>query len=269
MNDLPIGIFDSGVGGLTVFKSIRQLLPHEKLIYLGDTARVPYGTKSPKVVQSFSLQITRFLETLGIKALVVACHTASATALANVQEAIPIPVIGVIEPAVKKALQVTENKNVGVIATKTTITSNSFQTSLAELNPSVSVTAVPAPLLVPLVEEGWLTRDVTRTILREYIAQLKDKKVDTCILGCTHYPLLKPLFQEEFGEGVSLVEPSEETASYLKDLLMEKSLLRSETKNPEYSFYVTDDPEKFSQSARLFLGEGITTPTPVDLELSQ
>ncbi|HIE43775.1 MAG TPA: glutamate racemase, partial [Candidatus Omnitrophica bacterium] len=193
----PIGIFDSGVGGLTLFKSIRNLLPNERLLYFGDTARLPYGTKSPNAVRRFSLQIARFLERFRIKALVVACHTASSTALVDLKIAMKIPVVGVIEPTVKKAIQVTRNKNIGVIGTKTTIASNSFQSHLKKASPSVFVTAIPAPLLVPLVEEGWVDRELTRMILKEYLSIFKKREIDTLILGCTHYPLLKTLFQEE------------------------------------------------------------------------
>jgi glutamate racemase len=262
----PIGIFDSGVGGLTLLKGIKSILPNESLIYLGDTARVPYGTKSPKVVRKFSLQIAHFLENFGIKALVVACHTASSTALSELKTEMGMPVVGVIEPAVKRAINSTKNKNVGIIGTKTTIESKSYQSLIQKLAPKVSVIAVSAPLLVPLVEEGWLAKDATRIILREYVSPLKKGGSDTLVLGCTHYPLLKNLFMEELGETVTLIDTSSETALHLKDILKKSSLLNNNTKSPHYSFYVSDDPDKFSKLAQLFLGEKIATVKLANLE---
>jgi glutamate racemase len=265
MHNSPIGIFDSGVGGLTLFKSIKNILPNEKLIYLGDTARLPYGTKSPKVVRRFSLQIADFLEKFGIKTLVVACHTASSTALTDLKARMEIPVVGVIEPAVKKAINTTKNKNVGIIGTKTTIGSGSYQSLIQKEDPAVSVTTIAAPLLVPLVEEGWLNKDATKIILREYVSPLKSKQIDTLILGCTHYPLLKHLFLEELGPLVSLVDTSWETAVHLKDLLEGNSLLNNSATSPDYSFYVSDDPAKFSKLAQLFLGEKLEKVEPITL----
>ena len=262
----PIGIFDSGVGGLTLFKSIKNILPNEKLIYFGDTARLPYGTKSPEVIRKFSLQIAYFLERFGIKTLVVACHTASSTALPDLKIKMKMPVVGVIEPAVKKAINTTKNKNIGIIATKTTIESGSYQTLIQKADPMVSITTIAAPLLVPLVEEGWLNKGPTRDILKEYVSPLKEKQIDTLILGCTHYPLLKHLFLEELGSSVTLVDTSLETAIYLQDLLKVNSLLNNSAISPDYSFYVSDDPEKFSKLARSFLGEKLETVKLVTLE---
>ena len=262
----PIGIFDSGVGGLTLFKSIKNILPNEKLIYLGDTARLPYGTKSPAVVRKFSLQIACFLEKLGIKTLVVACHTASSTALPDLKTKMEIPVVGVIEPAVKKAINTTKNKNIGIIGTKTTIDSRSYQSLIQKANPTISITTIAAPLLVPLVEEGWLNKDATRIILREYVSPLKEAQIDTLILGCTHYPLLKHLFIEELGPLVTLIDTSSETALHLKELLKEKSLLNNSTASPDHCFYVSDDPGKFSKLAQLFLGEKLETVKLITLD---
>lgn len=262
----PIGIFDSGVGGLTLFKSIKSILPYENLIYFGDTARVPYGTKSPNVVRGFSLQIARFLEKLGIKALIVACHTASSTALSDLKMQLKTTVIGVIEPAVRKAVTTTKNKKVGIIGTKTTIDSRSYQSLIKKADSAISTVAISAPLLVPLVEEGWFTKKATRIILREYVSPLKRNGVDTVILGCTHYPLLKNLFSEELGSSVALIDTSSETALHLKDLLERKSLLNNNEKQPHHSFYVSDDSEKFSKLAQLFLGEKIETAKQVNME---
>jgi glutamate racemase len=262
----PIGMFDSGVGGLTLLKSIKHLLPNEQLIYFGDTARLPYGTKSPKVIKNFSLQIARFLEKLGIKVLVVACHSASSTALSDLKTKMNIPVIGVIEPSAQKAVITTKNKNIGVIGTKTTIESGSYQSFIQKANPKISITTVAAPLLVPLVEEGWINKEVTRIILKEYISPFKKAQIDTLILGCTHYPLIKRLFQEELGSDVILIDASLETALCLQQLLTKKSLINDGVSLPDYRFYVSDDPNKFSQLAQMFLGEKIEAVKPVALE---
>ncbi|MDD5455182.1 MAG: glutamate racemase [Candidatus Ratteibacteria bacterium] len=262
----PIGMFDSGVGGLTLFKGIKTLLPNENLIYFGDTARLPYGTKSPKVIKNFSLQIARFLENLGIKVLVVACHTASSTALGDLKKKIKIPVIGVIEPAAQKAVAMTKNNKIGVIGTKTTIESASYQSFIKKTNPKIMITTVAAPLLVPLVEEGWVDKNVTRTILKEYILPFKKAKIDTLILGCTHYPLLKRLFQEELEPGVTLIDTSFETAFHLKQLLNENSLRNTTIMHRHYKFYVSDDPDKFALSARFFLREKIGTVKHIVLD---
>lgn len=262
----PIGIFDSGVGGLTLLKAIKSVLPNENLIYLGDTARVPYGTKSPKVVQKFSLQIAAFLEKQGVKTIVVACHTASSTALNELKAKMQIPVVGVIEPAAEKAINTTKNKRVGIIGTKTTIDSESYQSLIKKISSSISVTTVSAPLLVPLVEEGWLAKNVTETILREYVAPLQKQQIDTLILGCTHYPLLKPLFTKVLGDSVVIIDTSTETAAHLKNLLKKQSLLNPSLKSPLDYFYVSDDPEKFAKMAGLFLGQKLKTVELINLE---
>jgi glutamate racemase len=264
----PIGIFDSGVGGLTLLKGIKSTLPNENLIYLGDTARVPYGTKSPKVIQKFSLQIAAFLEKQGVKTIVVACHTASSTALNQLKAKIQIPVVGVIEPAAKKAIDTTKNKKIGIIGTKTTIDSESYQALIKKIAPSISVTTVSAPLLVPLVEEGWLTKEITESVLREYVTPLQKRQIDTLILGCTHYPLLKPLFTKVLGTSVAIIDTSIETAAYLKNLLKKESLLNTSSQPPQDHFYVSDAPEKFSKSAELFLGQKLKTVELINLEES-
>lgn len=262
----PIGIFDSGVGGLTLLKSIKRILPNEQLIYFGDTAHLPYGTKSPKVVQNFSLQIAKFLVGFKIKSLVIACHTASSSALSDLKIKLDIPVIGVIEPSAQKAVTTTKNQKIGVIGTKTTIESGSYQSFIQKINPKISITTVAAPLLVPLVEEGWVNKEATRIILKEYVAPFKKAQIDTLILGCTHYPLIKPLFRRELGSKVFLIDASIETALYLKKLLNQKSLINNGISTPDYRFYVSDDPDKFSRLARTFLGEKIEAVKPVDLE---
>jgi len=259
-------MFDSGVGGLTLLKSIKTLLPKENLIYFGDTARLPYGTKSPNVVKKFSLQIAHFLENVGIKALVVACHTASSTALNDLKKEIKIPLLGVIEPSAQKAVIITKNNKIGIIGTKTTIESASYQSFIKKANSKIIVTTVAAPLLVPLVEEGWVEKDVTRTILKEYILPLQKAGIDTLILGCTHYPLLKRIFQEELGRRVNLIDTSLETALYLKQLLIKESLVNNGVSSPEYNFYVSDDPNKFSLSAELFLGDKISSVNHIVLD---
>ena len=262
----PIGMFDSGVGGLTLLKSIKRILPNEQLIYFGDTARLPYGTKSPKVVQSFSLQIAKFLVGFKIKSLVIACHTASSAALSDLKIKLDMPVIGVIEPSAQKAVTTTKNQTIGVVGTKTTIESGSYQSFIQKINPKISITTVSAPLLVPLVEEGWINKKATRMILKEYVAPFKKAKIDTLILGCTHYPLIKQLFRQELGPKVFLVDTSLETALYLKKLLTKKLLINDCKFLPDYRFYVSDDPDKFYRLTQKFLGEKIKAVKSVTLE---
>ncbi len=263
----PIGMFDSGVGGLTLLKSIKRILPNEQIIYFGDTAHLPYGTKSANVIKNFSLQIADFLEKQGVKALLVACHSASSTALSDLKKKFKIPVLGVIEASAQKAITITKNNKIGVIGTTTTIKSNSYQSFIQKANPKITLISVAAPLLVPLIEEGWSKKGVMSRILKEYVAPFKKAYIDTLILGCTHYPLIKRLFRKELGSSVTLVDASIETALCFKKLLTEKKLLNdSGSSSPNYSFYVSDDPDKFSQLAKLFLGEKIQAVKPVSLE---
>ncbi|MDD6035353.1 MAG: glutamate racemase [Lachnospiraceae bacterium] len=263
MKDAPIGVFDSGVGGLTVVKEIMEQLPGEAMIYFGDTARVPYGNKSEETVVRYSAQIIRFLLAEGAKTIVIACNTASAVALERVKKEFDVPVIGVVKPGAKAAAEVTRNGKIGVIGTETTIRSGIYHTFLQKTDPNVTVYGKACPLFVPLVEEGWLGEDaITEQVARRYLAELSEQEIDTLVLGCTHYPLLRSVIQKVMGEKVRLVNPAVETARELKYLLEEHHLLSErgsgagnakEISRPEHTFFVSDGAEKFRQLAASIL----------------
>lgn len=249
-----IGIFDSGVGGLTVLRELTKTLPQEDTIYFGDTARVPYGTKSPDTVVRYSQEIASFLIKRDIKLLVVACNTASAVALPTLRRSLPVPVVGVIEPGAKRAAEVTRSGVVGVIGTSGTIRSSAYSRAIKRLNPNISVLAKPCPLLVPLAEEGWIDNDVTRMTARLYLEELREAQVDTLVLGCTHYPLLKKVIAEVMGPDVTLVDSAEETARTVAAILQEKNLLRPLAELGNHHYYVTDVPAGFIRVGNRFLG---------------
>ncbi len=252
--EAPIGIFDSGVGGLTVAKEIMQQLPKEKLIYFGDTARVPYGSKSKETVTAYSRQIIKFLLSKQVKAIVVACNTASALALDTVSKEVEVPMIGVVKPGAKVAVQTTKNGKIGVIGTEATIRSGLYPTLLKAMNPKLEVYEQPCPLFVPLVEEMWLNDPVTKEIAKRYICGLQKQDIDTLVLGCTHYPLLRPILREIVGDQVALVNPAYETAKYLKEVLSLKKLECTENKyQSDHIFYVSDGAEKFRAFASSIL----------------
>jgi glutamate racemase len=260
-----IGIFDSGVGGLTVFAAIRRVLPDESLIYLGDTARVPYGTKSSETVIKYSLQCADFLVERKIKALVVACNTSSAYSLSILREKNDVPVIGVIEPGARKALSVTKSKRIGVIGTAATIGSNAYGRLLKDLDRDVSVVSQACPLFVPLVEEGWLNNDVAKSTAKIYLESFRHENIDTLILGCTHYPLLKPVIAEIIGNNVNLIDSAEAVAEGVKNELAKKGLLNKKTGLSSYQLYVTDLPNRFEKIASDFLGGKIPSVKRVEL----
>lgn len=246
--DAPIGVFDSGLGGLTVMKEIMRQLPGENLIYFGDTARVPYGSKSKNTVCRYSRQIVRFLQTKEVKAIVIACNTASALALDEIREEIDVPIIGVVEPGAIMAAGMTKTNNIGIIGTESTIKSGIYNKYLHRLNPEITVVSKACPLFVPLVEEGLWEDRVTEDIAGRYLHEIKEYDIDALILGCTHYPLLKRMIGREMGEKVKLVNPAYETAKSLKSLLTEKHLLHSagiELREPTYDYYVSDGVDKF------------------------
>jgi len=256
----PIGAFDSGVGGLTVVHAMRKLLPSEDILYLGDTARVPYGNKSPDTIIRYSREIMVYLRSHGVKAVVVACNTASAHALSILQKEADIPVIGVISPGVEAALAATRNGRIGVIGTQGTIQSEAYQNLLRKSRPGVVITAVAAPLLVSLVEENWLSHPATQLILEEYLAPMKAARVDTVVLACTHYPLLKSLAQKVLGPEVVLVDSAQNAAAALARKLEEAGLSRSAgLKAGQTTICSTDVPAQFSRLAERFLGEKIKT----------
>lgn len=256
-NNRPIGIFDSGIGGLTVYSALREYLPWETFIYLGDTARLPYGTKSEKAVINFSIQNTEFLLRFNIKALVVACNTASSLALEALRNRFPqLPIFGVIEPGARLAVELTRNGNIGIIGTEATIRSSRYEKIIKKLAPEIKIYKKACPLFVPLVEEGWIEHEVTYKVAEEYLQDLKKEGVDTLILGCTHYPVLKKVIAKVMGDGVRLVESGKAIAPVLKKKLIEMDMLAEERKG-EDRFFVTDFPEKFSKVATIFLGKGI------------
>lgn len=266
--DAPIGVFDSGVGGLTVAREIMRNLPSEKIVYFGDTARVPYGNKSRETVIRYSRQIIRFLQEQQVKAIVIACNTASAFALDAVRNELDIPVLGVIEPGAVVAAQETKNKRVGVIGTIGTIGSGIHEDYLRKLDPEITVVGKACPLFVPLVEEGWLHDPVTFEVARRYLRELQEREIDTLILGCTHYPLIRSTIGEVMGEGVRLVNPAYETALELKRLLMEKDLLSSGIEEEEfpYRFYVSDLADKFKSFANSILPYDVEMTQKIDIE---
>ena len=253
-NNAPIGVFDSGVGGLTVAKEIMRALPNESIVYYGDTARVPYGTKSQETVTNYSRQIAKFLMTHKVKAMVVACNTISALALETIKKEFDVPFIGVVKPGAKTAAAATRNKRIGVIATEGTISSGVYEAFLKSTNPEVEVFGKACPLFVPLAEEGWLRDPVTKLVAERYLAELKEKDIDTLVLGCTHYPLLRGIIGEVMGDGVTLVNPAYETARELKYVLEDYHILNEATNTPAvHKFYVSDGAEKFRHLANTIL----------------
>lgn len=265
----PIGVFDSGVGGLTVVKEIMHQIPNERIIYFGDTARVPYGNKSKETITKYSRQIVHFLQMQEVKAIVVACNTASAHSLDEIEKESDIPMIGVVKPGAKVASEATRNGKIGVIGTEGTIGSQIYSKYIKEINPKVSVIGKACPLFVPLVEEGLWRDPVTDEIAKRYLAELIDIDIDTLVLGCTHYPLIRETVGRIMGEGVTLVNPAYETARELKELLVEKDLLKKEEAglgDNKYRFYVSDSSEKFKQFANSIIKYGILSAKTINIE---
>jgi glutamate racemase len=252
--ELPIGIFDSGIGGLTVVRQIHQLLPHEDVIYLGDTARVPYGTKAPTTVIRFACEDTRFLMQQKVKAVVVACNTVSAWALPTLEKQFPLPILGVILPGAQAALAVSKNRRIGVIGTQATIRSRSYERAIVGLDPLAKVYCQACPLLVPLVEEGWIQHDVTKAVLREYLAPLLRRNIDTLVLGCTHYPLLKRVIRHVVGKEIGLVDSAESCARFVREHLGELRLLSQRRREGAIQPFLTDETTQFDPFAQRFLG---------------
>lgn len=248
-NNAPIGIFDSGVGGLTVAREIIKQLPNESIVYFGDTARVPYGSKSKDTIIRYSQQIVRFLKTKEVKAIVVACNTASAFALDTLEKELDIPIIGVVKPGAKTAVESTKNKKIGIIGTEGTIKSELYTEYIKSKDSEIEVVGTACPLFVPLVEEGMLDDDVTREMARRYLKDMKDKDIDSLILGCTHYPLLSDIVGKEMGDGVKLVNPAYETAVGLGAMLKKKGIEAEEGIKPFCEFYVSDAAVKFKNFA--------------------
>jgi len=255
MNRAPIGIFDSGLGGLTVARAIYQCLPNESTVYFGDTARVPYGPKSPETVRRYSREILHWLLDQGVKAVVIACNTSTAHALDELREESPVPVIGVIEPGAAAAAAVGATAPVGVIGTAGTIASNAYARAIHRFRPEARVVQQACPLFVPLVEEGWFEHPAAELIAREYLIPLRAADVGALVLGCTHYPLLKPLLQRVLGEDVRLIDSGEETAGAVAHALRTDGLGAPADATPTHRFAVSDDEPRFRQLGARFIGD--------------
>jgi len=265
----PIGVFDSGVGGLTVAREIMKETPNEKIIYFGDTARVPYGSKSKDTVTKYTKQIIRFLKTHDVKALVIACNTMSAYALDEVEKEIDIPIIGVVKPGARVAVKETKNRRIGVIATDGTINSGMYERFITNIDPAAEVFGKACPLFCPLVEEEMLDDPVTDEMARRYLAELLEKDIDTLILGCTHYPLLIPAISKITKDRVKLVNPAYETACGLKKLLVENGIESQESlgdRGENHEFYVSDAAQKFQLFASRILNDENLVTSKVDIE---
>ena len=253
----PIGVFDSGLGGLTVVKELMRQLPKENVVYFGDTARVPYGTKSKESIVRFSKENVAILLKHKVKMVVVACNTSSSLALPLLHRSFDLPIIGVINPGARRAVATTRNKKIGVIATQATITSQAYTKTIKKFDPSVQVASQACPLFVPLAEEGWFEKKSTIDIAQEYLRPIKNAKVDTLILGCTHYPLLKSVLHKVMGKGVKLVDSTQTVVGEVKGLLENTGKARISKTQPKYKFLVSDQPKHFRKLAKRFLGFNI------------
>jgi glutamate racemase len=265
-NNAPIGVFDSGVGGLTVAREIMHQMPKETIVYFGDTARVPYGSKSKDTVITYSRQIIEFLKTKHVKAIVIACNTASALALETVKLETDIPIIGVVKPGAKTAAEATKNKKVGIIGTEATINSGIYTAYLNKIKPKVQVYSKACPLLVPLVEEGLLYDSVTVEIAKRYLHEMKEYNVDTLVLGCTHYPLIRDTLQKVMGNEVFLVNPAYETAKSLKQVLILEGLEASSHLCVDHKFFVSDGAKKFKAFANTILPCEVLETKDINIE---
>ncbi|MBI4323144.1 MAG: glutamate racemase [Candidatus Omnitrophica bacterium] len=253
----PIGVFDSGIGGLTVVKALMRELPHEPIVYFGDTARVPYGSKSKSTIVRFSMENVEFLLRFGVKAIIIACNTSSSWALPTLRRYFKVPIVGVIRPGSRAAVQQTTAKRVGVIGTEATIRSRAYELEIKRLDASIAVFSQSCPLFVPLVESGWLNGAISAQIARTYLAPLKRHRIDALILGCTHYPLLAPVIQRALGPSVTLVDSATQTAAEVKGLLAWHEWLQGSRQRPRYRFFVTDEPDHFARLGQQFLGQAI------------
>lgn len=252
----PIGVFDSGIGGLSVVRRLWERLPDESLVYFGDTARLPYGTKSPETVQRFSIENTMFLLKRGVKMVVVACHTSSAVALPILQKRFELPIVGVVEGGARAAVARTRTGRIGIIGTRATIRSGAFEQAIRRLGPEMQVVSQACPLFVPIVEEGWAGTPVARTVAEEYLAPLERARVDAVILGCTHYPLLAAALGAVLGDGVTLIDPAEETAAQVSEMIAGRS--PGPSSGPaQHAFFLSDVPATFEEVGRRFLGRDL------------
>lgn len=248
-----IGIFDSGFGGLTVMRAIRTLLPYENIVYFGDTARLPYGSKSPETILRYSLENAEFLENLGVKVLVIACHTACSIALEHLRASLDIPIIGITEQGIEEIARTSKTGQIAILGTRATISSGVYQQNIQKKLPSANISPICCPLFVPLVEEGYINHPMTDMIVQEYLSPLKTLAIETVLLGCTHYPLLHAIIQKELGPNVSLIDPAATCAEKTKEILEEHHLLNNGDQSPSYQFYVSDDPDRFRHHGQTFL----------------
>ncbi|HZM89362.1 MAG TPA: glutamate racemase [Blastocatellia bacterium] len=261
----PIGIFDSGVGGLTVFRAIERRLPNESLIYLGDTARIPYGVRSAATIERYSLECATFVQSKGVKAIVIACNTASALAASYLRDKCSVPVLGVIRPGSRRAVEQTRTGHIGVIATEATVASGAYEKAMLAIRSGIEVTSRACPLFVPLAEEGWLNHPVTYQVAEEYLAELRSSRVDTLVLGCTHYPILRPVIERTLGDQVKYVDSGEAVAERLAEMLADDRLACEPGQPRAEEFYVTDSPERFRRVAERFLGRLLESVETVKL----
>jgi glutamate racemase len=268
-SDAPLGVFDSGLGGLTVVRALREALPHEDIVYLGDTARVPYGTKGPATVVKYALGCARHLVGRGVKAIVIACNTVSAVAPDRLRVELDLPVLGVIEPGARVAVEASRTGRIGVLATAATIASGAYARAVAQRSTRADVVGQAAPLLVPLAEEGWLEGNVPRLAVRRYLEPLARAKVDVIVLGCTHYPLLRPVIEDEaralLGDDVRIVDSAHATAGDVKEFLETRAMTKSGSARGNVELLVTDLPKTFREVAGRFLGETVGAVEQVDL----
>ncbi|MBQ6000443.1 MAG: glutamate racemase [Clostridia bacterium] len=269
MDNRAIGVFDSGLGGLTAVSALRELLPNENIVYFGDTGRVPYGTRSAETIWRYAAQDVRFLLGQDIKCIVVACGTVSSVAFPKLHELTELPILGVISPTVKAAVRASRNRRIGVVGTNATIRSDTYRRGLLEEDPSIQVLSKPCSLLVPLVEDGRFSPGctVTEMMVQEYVSPLLEQKIDTLILGCTHYPLLTDIFHELCGDSVSLINPGYETVLALRQLLLEQNALREDPSPSSERYYVSDSEQQFLQYAEMFLQNRVRGPVQrIDIE---
>lgn len=266
MDSRPIGVFDSGIGGLTVVKEIMEQLPNESIVYFGDTARVPYGTKSKETITKYSFQCIRFLLEKKVKAIVVACNTASAASLDVIKQSFDIPIVGVVEPGAIAACEVTKLNRIGIIGTESTVSSGAYEKEINVINNNVKMILKACPLFVPIVEEGWQDTEIAKLTAKEYLEELKQKDIDALVMACTHYPLLENTIGSLMGEEIKLVNPAFETAKTLKNVLHQLHIQSKSSKHAGYEFYVSDNPVKFKRVGENFLSKPIPHVQKIDIE---
>lgn len=266
MDSRPIGVFDSGIGGLTVVKEIMEQLSNESIVYFGDTARVPYGSKSKETITKFSFQCINFLLEKKVKAIVVACNTASAASLDAIKQSFDIPIVGVVEPGAIAACQITKLNRIGIIGTESTVSSGAYEKEINVINNDVKMILKACPLFVPIAEEGWQDTQIAKLTAREYLEELKEKGIDALLMACTHYPLLESTISEVMGEDIKLVNPAYETAKVLKTVLHDLNIQSKSNKNASYEFYVSDNPVKFKKVGENFLKRPISHVQKIDIE---